>query len=310
MPYSITTINDAAGQVIVSDGSFKEVVLEDDNAIQAIRDYINGDWQSIDPCPHCKHSLRIRDVHIDDIVDGNSTIMFNSDVTLYSCPQCAYWQFFERNWCHLPFVRTPLITAASSKLSEYSPELPEGTASEISKHIRANPTLWNSINPERLERLFASIIRSNYQHCEVIHTGRTGDGGVDVLFIDDNNKKWLVQVKRREKSRSSEGVKTFRNLLGAIFLHEAKYGIFVSTADHFTTAVHDARNQAEHLGVKVELINKGILDRIVGRLLPRKPWLEVLNHWTGMGMDDKELAHYADILPPLEPDFCKLKLES
>ena len=308
MPYSIATITDIL--TTVSDGTFEEVELGDEKAIQALRDYIEDVFRVAGTCPYCNHRLRVLDVDIDDIVEGNSRWVLEREVTLYSCPRCAYWQFYERDSCGRRIGGEDVITAASSKLSEYSENLPDGCEAELAKHIRANPDIWHNINPERLERLVASIIQSNYQHCEVIHTGRSGDGGKDIVFIDDNNEQWLVQVKRRGAPRSSEGIETFRNLLGAMFLHGAQYGVFVSTADHFTTAVHDARKKAESFGRKVEIVDKGRLDRIIGRLLPRRPWLEVLEHWSGLGEADEILAHYRDALPPLEPDYCWLKLES
>jgi hypothetical protein len=69
-----------------------------------------------------------------------------------------------------------------------------------------------------------------------------------------------------------EGISTLRNLLGAMVLHDNSYGIVVSTADHFTCRANEAVIQAEKYGKYLRLIDRGKLNRMIGDLLPNRPW--------------------------------------
>ena len=129
------------------------------------------------------------------------------------------------------------------------------------------------MTPRSLEKLVVDVVRYNFQPCEVIHVGKPGDGGVDVLFIDSGQKQWMVQVKRREKPKSSESVVTIRNLLGTMWLSDVSCGMVVSTADHFTFQAYRAVNRASEKGVMVELVDKGKLNRMLNAVLPDRPWL-------------------------------------
>lgn len=132
------------------------------------------------------------------------------------------------------------------------------------------------MKPLSLERLIADIFRANYQNSEVIHLGQPNDGGVDVLFIDSSNKRWLIQVKRRGSPNIAEGVSTLRNLLGVLVLKSAKYGIVVSTADHFSYWAFKAREKARILGYTLELIDRGKLKRLIEPLLPNRQWVRLI----------------------------------
>ncbi|MBD2580163.1 restriction endonuclease [Oscillatoria sp. FACHB-1406] len=130
------------------------------------------------------------------------------------------------------------------------------------------------MNPYRLETLVADIFKANHSHAEVIHVGKPHDGGVDVFFVDADQKQWLIQVKRREKANSTEPVETIRNLLGTMLLEGACHGIVVSTADRFSYQAYQAVNRAEEVGMTVKLIDRGILNRMLEAVLPNVfPWL-------------------------------------
>jgi hypothetical protein len=122
----------------------------------------------------------------------------------------------------------------------------------------------------------ADIFRANHASSEVIHVGKPDDGGVDVILIDSANEQWLAQVKRRERQDSSEGVSTIRNLIGTMVLEGAKRGIVVSTADHFTLRARQAAKKLKKQGFYIELIDKGILNRMLDPILPDRPWLSIV----------------------------------
>ena len=71
-------------------------------------------------------------------------------------------------------------------------------------------------------------------NCEIIHCGKTGDGGIDLKIIN-SDKPILVQVKRRTESRANfaEPIKDVREFLGAM-VGESEKGIYVTTANKFS----------------------------------------------------------------------------
>jgi len=173
-------------------------------------------------------------------------------------------------------------TAALSKVREFSPELPPACNVELARALRRDRSLWHTVDPTRFETFVAAVFRANHRQAEVRHVGRSGDGGVDVVYIDDNERQSLIQVKRRARATAVERVGTIRNLPGAMLLKKSKYGIVVSTADHFAYQSHRAVAEALGLGYTVNLLDRGLLDRMLQPLvLRRKPWRQIITHHTG-----------------------------
>ena len=192
------------------------------------------------------------------------------------CPNCHYWRWHD---AELEFYEEGLshkYESLLSKVREFDNVLPEGFTQEIAAWIRRDERRWHTINPTSMEKLAAEILRHNYHPCEVFHVGRPGDGGTDVLFIDGGGRQWLVQVKRREKAKCSEPVDTIKNLLATMFLNDSTYGMVVSTADHFTYQAYKAIDKARAKGMRIELIDRGKLNRMLNTVLPYRPWLKVL----------------------------------
>ena len=119
-------------------------------------------------------------------------------------------------------------------------------------------------------------MQSVYHPCEAIHVGKPDDGGVDVVLIESNARKWVIQVKGRQNPLVGEPVTTIRNLLGTMVLERATHGMIFSTADHFTLRARQAVEKASKSHFFVELVDKGKLNRLLGSVLPEKPWLTYL----------------------------------
>ena len=235
-------------------------------------------------CPYCKHLLK-RKMHrhydIDEdvklIVDEPLGEPLTGQYLLHTCPRCSYWTvngYEGGRDCMDPVF----LMSAASVLAKFSAESPHGCSEELAQHLRRNPGLWHLIEPRRLETLVTDIFKANHQHCEVKHVGQPGDLGVDVLFVDDNSTRWLIQVKRRSKSGKAEGFETLQRILGSMALKGERHGIIVSTADSFSYQAKRETKNALAQGFTVQLFDKGVLDRMVGKLLPRHPWLSVFLH--------------------------------
>jgi hypothetical protein len=255
-----------------------DCVIIDDDYDSALH-WLENDFPSVTVCPFCSKALASFQYLIE-----NKSFTTNDDdyrdelgqkAELKTCLYCTYWQWFYEDGLDLNCYGCPdhFWHGAISKAKEYTMSLPEGCYNEISVALRRNPSLCHFIDPYELEKLIAAVFRANYTNCEVVHVGRPDDGGVDVIFIDSGNRQWLIQVKRRQSENASEGVSTIRNLLGTMFLENSSYGVVISTADHFTYRACQAVDQAHKKGMQIKLIDKGKLLRMVGPLLPDRPWL-------------------------------------
>jgi hypothetical protein len=82
----------------------------------------------------------------------------------------------------------------------------------------------------------------------VLHTGKSGDGGIDLILLDSNDGNIPIQVKRRTKTRKAESVTIVRELRGAMVLSGHDEGMIVTTAPRFSKpAVEASQPHPEHL---------------------------------------------------------------
>ncbi|GAB4514745.1 MAG: hypothetical protein OHK0046_17260 [Anaerolineae bacterium] len=236
--------------------------------------YINGSYyielQAKDNCPYCRHKLAAA------VYEDNSEREFG--VLLEHCPNCTYWVWHYFVYAHISRPPSTAIayTSFMGKLREFDEKFPEGCAEEIAAWIRRNPKRWHTIQPTRFEQVITDIFRANYTSADVTHVGKPDDGGVDIVYVDADKEKWLIQVKRREKADSSESVSTIRNLLGTLVLEDASRGIVVSTADHFSYQAYAAAHRASERGMTIRLIDRFALDRMLDGVIVDKPWLSPL----------------------------------
>lgn len=197
---------------------------------------------------------------------------------LWTCVRCGFWQ-----WCslELPPRAGPCEAAIVTPIVRtFEDVLPGGCAGELAQQIARQKGRLCDLSPGRLEKLVADVFRANHEHGEVRHVGRPGDGGMDVLLIDDGAREWLIQVKRRASVMAVEGVETVRSLLGAMIVEGKPRGVVVTTADHFSHFAHvaalRATAQSRGLITDVQLLDRHLLERLVGTVIPTDGWLNPL----------------------------------
>ena len=219
----------------------------------------------------------------------NETLQTNMhrDYCLWYCDYCRFWQariYSAFRACMPP----PDNWAYISKLREFDTSLPEGCSEELALYIRRHPNFLHSCDPKGFEKFVADVFRSNYTNAEVLHVGKSHDGGVDVLLIDSEREQWLIQVKRRGFQKPAEEVKTIRDLLGAMHLGEASIGIVVSTAGRFSRPAREAAIKAGKVRnpMTVRLVDKGMFNKMLDPILPDRPWLDPINEV------DEEISSY------------------
>lgn len=124
---------------------------------------------------------------------------FDEYETVYQCPSCGWWGYIYQN-----------------------------QSDAIIDGIRAS-------DKEKVASVLKKYDITDFYSCEVHHIGKSHDGGIDLLLIQNDNPT-IIQVKRREFPNSVEPVKTIRELLGVSYFNDSKSCIFVSTAGSFLKA--------------------------------------------------------------------------
>ena len=248
----------------------------------------------VETCPFCKIPMRrswqsMRDKDDDDYEYAKFILKF--------CIKCAYWKFSGIE-CSQACMDAPTNIIASSVAAKFEKNSPGGCSSELAQFITRNPNYLNEINPNRLETLVADVFKQNHKHCEVRHVGRPGDLGVDVLFIDNEKTKWLIQVKRREHADKPEGFSTLQSILGTLILADSTHGIIVSTSDSFSRPLEKQRGIAQKKGYTIKLIDKSLLTQMVGSLVPNTPWKDFF-------VKSSASAH----LKPVHKKFLSIRLD-
>ncbi len=245
-------------------------VLVDDAHEDLLLEWLWSTFEGATSCPFCHCSFR--QVDYDDGEEEYAMVRV--------CINCGHWQccFSSEEGRTWDGERMP-YHARLSKLRSFEAVLPECCADEIVQHLRRKPELFHQLSPSTLERLVAAVFKANYAASEVIHVGKPSDGGVDVLFINSGKTQWLIQVKTRQGHGVAEGVEVLRNLLGTMVLQGARNGVLVSTADHFTYRAMEAVRRANEVGYTIELIDKGILNRMIAPLLPDRPWMSFFHEY-------------------------------
>jgi restriction system protein len=81
------------------------------------------------------------------------------------------------------------------------------------------------VSPEEFEISMGSLFRK--QGFEVIHSGRQGDGGVD-LEMEKDGLRYIVQCKRFTKQ--AVGEPSLRDFYGTLVHRKADHGFFVTTS--------------------------------------------------------------------------------
>lgn len=235
-------------------------------------------------CPYCFTFLQLATPEAHDEISDTQVRLpkpvvgdghCGSKSCVWSCRNCGYWQIYlllESDHCYATL-------ALMSKLRTFDTMLPGGVQDELLAALCKRVSIWNAMTPKRLETLVTEVFRENYAPCEAIHVGQPYDDGVDVVFVDSGARTWLIQVKRREKVRASEGVDTIRNALGVLAVHGRPQGIVVSSADHFTHRAHESAGRAHrNSGFTLKLVDRGKLMRIIGSPGVRASWQHAVKY--------------------------------
>jgi len=223
--------------------------------------------------------------------DKGGWLAWSTEVlNLRRCATCGWWALsldYERMSIDDQIVmRYRSIVGEAKHYSVGDLDVP---ISELRSFLAKHPSNVAHVHPTAFEHLVADCMEDSYGPAEVIHTGRSGDGGIDIKLILANNQSWLVQVKRRADLSKAESVTVVRELNGVLFREGVAKGMVVTTAHKFSnaaiaeaasTSVHQ-RNYEMHLLAFPDVVS--MLQ--IPRQDPYEPWeghlSEIKSHLVG-----------------------------
>ncbi len=218
-------------------------------------------YHGITTCPYCGSPVER------SVWQPDASAALRGGYDLYLCYTCAWWaSLYSIAWDDFT------TGCAVARMRRFDNDLPPSCSSEFAQYLRAHPDAMHRISPKDMERLVAHVFRANHSAAEVIHVGGPGDRGIDVIYVDEGGNDWLIQVKRREAPDHVESFSTIQSVAGALLIHGKLRAIVVSTAKRFSKPAVATATALLEKGITIDLVDKGVLVRMVGNLLPKDPW--------------------------------------
>lgn len=201
-----------------------------------------------------------------------------------ACPYCGWWQM-EVTYEHEIASGGRFVSLRSGILRTFDIAQQEAPLAALRDYVTKHPDQLRDINPTSFERLVAAVFR-DFQHTEVIHTGRSHDGGVDLLLVLTDTVM-PIQVKRRVNPRRGESVRTVRELFGVMFRDGYRNAAVVSSADRFSTA---AKREVDQVIASGRCDRFDLVDFGQFRDLPNLTAAQTVPAWRGQLLADDSIS--------------------
>ena len=178
------------------------------------------------------------------------------DQSIWECPVCGWWEL-ERAFRSGGVAHEVAFSAIHHQacIKRFDVRSASTPTEALVEHLRKKPDIVYGINKKKMEEVVQYVF-SCFYNCEVHHCGKSHDGGVDLVMIGAD-KPTLIQVKCREDSTAVEPISQIRDFLGAMWINKSTRGIFVSTADHYSSvSVNTIREMlADHTLTFFDMVN-------------------------------------------------------
>lgn len=208
-----------------------------------------------------------------------------ASLELRHCVYCGWWLLnYTLRLMHHGWISGYPVTCGKvlyGEVKHYDVSSLNAPLTALQEHLSKHPRHVAHVHPTQFELLMRSCLQEYFGAVEVIHTGRSGDGGIDLKMILTDGDTYLVQVKRRANTSRLEGVRAVRELNGVLFREGRAKGMVVTTAGGFSAA---AQREAAVKSTTSETYEMRLLafDDVVKMLRlnhpsPYKPWLAYIN---------------------------------
>lgn len=161
-------------------------------------------------CPMCDTRLMVKETHhtyADNYMEPGEIWIDNRD-----CPLCGWHYYFDTD-SH-GYLNTPLTEVETSILRNLDVNSDELSLTELGTHLGKNFSDIHLLSPTRFEKLVESLFRE--QGFDTVHTGRSGDGGADIVLLKQNRRdRWAIVECKRYAEHHKVDVIILRSLVGA-----------------------------------------------------------------------------------------------
>jgi restriction system protein len=202
-------------------------------------------------CIYCTAELEnFKHTGITGFADGSYELSWLRE--LHTCNGCGWWiveefqRIVEDDWYQRQTRRRRAGALCNLDLTDITVPL-----SELRRYLSVRFDKVGGVPPARVERLVASVFREHGYVTTV--TGRSGDGGIDILLLDKSDKSRIgVQVKRYKASIEAEQIQAFA---GALLLNGLQRGVFVTTSRYRSGAARAAKRLGalQPFGLSIDL---------------------------------------------------------
>ena len=150
------------------------------------------------------------------------------------CPQCGYWHEHEVRFFKDSMPRGS-EEVKTSVLRRYNTDDLDAPLSAVESHLVKRPELLGTIHPVKVEELVGHMLREQLD-CETAFTKRSRDGGFDIICVESEAGRRLVQVKRYKNKIT---VSAIREFVGVLIREGVSQGIFVTTGEYTSDAMNE-----------------------------------------------------------------------
>lgn len=134
-----------------------------------------------------------------------------SSLELKNCDCCGWW-LLDYGLSYTIYYPSKGVPVHRSKflygeVKHYDIGCLEIPLAALRVHLANKPNQLAYLNPTKFELLMQDCFSEYFGAAEVIHTGQTGDGGIDLKMVFTDGETYLIQVKRRAAltSQNSKG---------------------------------------------------------------------------------------------------------
>ncbi len=183
----------------------------------------------------------------------------------FRCPLCGWWCVFKFIRLETENQTWHMYYGLAGALRNLEPVDLREPIAELKRYLASKDIAKFDLHPRKLEEIITSVFRS--QGYRAALTSFSGDGGIDIVLQDKDEKLAGVQVKRY---KSAVGLEQIRSFIGALTLRGLTQGVYVTTSD-FQAGVAQVVCDARACGIQMKLIDSERLFELL-KISPVADW--------------------------------------